>query len=124
MGNDIYVKLVERMNLNVVKYPLTQAKLNFLKTIYTEEQAALIADFPVGAYTVKALSQKLNRDENELKEMLEQMSAGGLIFEAKNENDEPEYSVFAFEPGFSEVQHYIAFKDNDREKIRKYMDRI
>jgi ferredoxin len=124
MSQEVYVKLIERMNLNIVKHQQTQARIKYLQELYTEEQAVLIADFPLGAYTVKALSEKMNRDEGELKKMLVQMSADGLIFEAKNENAEPEYSVLAFEPGFSEVQIFRAFKDNDDTKIRRLMELI
>ena len=107
MSQEIYIKLIERMNLNIVKYQPTQARIKYLQELYTQEQAALIADFPLGAYTAKALSEKLNRDEGELKKMLAQMSADGLIFEAGKENGEPEYSVFAFEPVFLKYRFFV-----------------
>ena len=50
--------------------------------------------------------------------MLEQMSADGLIFEAKAESGEPEYSVLAFEPGLVEMQF---LKGKDDERTRKFV---
>ena len=87
MSQDHYLRMIERMNQNEAKHPPTQAMLNVLKELYTEKQAALIGDFPLGAYSAKDLAEKLGRDEGELKKVLEQMSADGLIFEAKDELD-------------------------------------
>jgi len=118
MSQDHYLRMIERMNQNEAKHPPTQAMLNVLKELYTEKQAALIGDFPLGAYSAKDLAEKLGRDEGELKKMLEQMSADGLIFEAKDENGEPEYSVLAFEPGLVELQF---LKGKDDERTRKFV---
>ena len=117
MSQDPYAKMIERMNKNGSKHAQTQSLVNFLKALYNEDQAALIGDYPFGAYSAKALSDKLDRDEDELKKMLEQMSADGLIFEAKDENGEPEYSVLAFEPGLIELQY---LKGKDDERTRKF----
>ena len=119
MTNNNYLRMIERMNKNAAKHAPTQAMVNFLKELYTEEQAALIGGYPFGAYTAKALSEKLDRDEGELREMLEVMSADGLIFEAPNENGEPEYSVLSFEPGLMELQ-YLKGKDDVR--TRKFVE--
>jgi len=121
MSQDHYVRMMERMNQNEVKHPPTQAMLNILKELFAEEQAVLIGDFPLGAYSAKALSDKLGRDESELKKMLEQMSTDGLIFEAKAENGEPEYSVLAFEPGLIELQF---LKGKDDERTRKFVQMV
>jgi len=118
MNQDNHVRLMERMNQNEVKHPQTQAMLNLLKELFSEEQAALIGDFPLGAYTPKSLSEKIGRDEGELDNMLKQMSVDGLIFEGKAENGEPEYSVLAFEPGLIEMQY---LKGKDDERTRKFV---
>ena len=117
MIQDNYVRLIERMNQNEAKHPPTEALITFLKELYTEEQAALIGDFPLGAHTSKPLSEILGRDEAELEKMLTEMSENGLIFEAKDENGEKEYSVLAFEPGLMELQW---LKGLDDERTRKF----
>lgn len=114
-----YLKMIDRMNKNASKHAPTPALVNFLSEIYTEEQAALIGDYPFGAYTPKALSEKLDRDADELKEMLEEMSAEGLIFEAPNEYGDPEYSVLAFEPGLMEFHH---LKPKDEAETQKFLE--
>ena len=121
MSQDHYLRMIERINQNEMKHPPTQAMQNVLKELFTEEQAALIGDFPLGAYSLQGLAEKLGRDEGELKKMLEQMSADGLIFEARDENGEPEYSVLAFEPGLVEMQ---ALKGKDDERTRKFLRMI
>jgi len=121
MSQNHYIRMMERMNQNEIKHPQTNAMLNILKELYTEEQAALIGDFPLGAYTAKALSEKIGRNEYELAKMLEKMSADGLIFEAKNENGQSEYSVLAFEPGLMELQY---LKGLDDERTRKFVRMI
>lgn len=113
MSQNHYVRLMERMNKNEVKHAQTDSMLNFLKELYTEEQAALIGDFPLGAHTSKKLAEKLYRDEAALDEMLTDMADNGLIFEAKTEHGDKEYSVFAFEPGLMELQ-YLKGKDDER----------
>lgn len=121
MSQDHYLRMIERINQNEMKHPPTQAMQNVLKELFTEEQAALIGDFPLGAYSPQGLAEKLGQDEGELKKMLEQMSADGLIFEARDENGEPEYSVLAFEPGLVEMQ---ALKGKDDERTRKFLRMI
>jgi len=116
MSKDNYSRMIVRMNKNFAKHLESDTLINFLKELYTEEQAALIADFPLGAYTSKQLSEILSRDATELDKMLKGMSENGLIFEAKNVNGEKEYSVLAFEPGLIEMQF---LKGEDDEKTRK-----
>lgn len=117
MSRDPYVRAMERMNMNVAKHPPTQAMLDFLKDVFTKEQAALIGDFPLGAYTAEALSKELGRDLAELEGILVQMSQEGLIFEAKSESGGPEYSVLPFEPGIAEFQT-IHGREDDKTRRR------
>ena len=117
MSEENFLRLIERMNQNEVKHLPTEAMINFIKELYTNEQAALIGDFPLGAHTSKALAKSLGRDEGNLDKMLKEMSANGLIFESRNEKGESEYSVFAFEPGLMELQW---IKGKDDERTRKF----
>ena len=116
MRRDSYSRMIARMNKNFAKHSESDTLRTFLKELYTEEEAALIADFPLGAYTSKPLSEILGRDEAELDKILKEMTEKGLIFEAKNAEGEKEYSVLAFEPGLIEMQF---LKGEDDEKTRK-----
>ncbi len=104
MSSDVYQKLGERLNKNLAPFPLIDQVITFLKRIYTEEQAALAAEFPMGAHTSKALSEILNRDRKELTDFLETMADQGLIFVSLNDEGEKEYSVVPFIPGLVEFQ--------------------
>jgi len=42
MSQDQYMRMMERMNQNEAKHPPTQAMLNVLKELFTEEQATLV----------------------------------------------------------------------------------
>ena len=118
MSQDNYVRLVERMNQNEAKHVQTDSLLKFVKELYSEEQAALIGDFPLGAYTSKKLAQKLCRDEAALEKMLKEMADKALIFEVKTETGEKEYSVLALEPGLMELQF---LKGRDDERTKKFV---
>ncbi|PKN65803.1 MAG: hypothetical protein CVU54_18570 [Deltaproteobacteria bacterium HGW-Deltaproteobacteria-12] len=118
---DSYVKLMERMNKNDIKHPVTNPMLDALRVLYNEEQAALIGDFPLGAHTSQELSGLLRRDETVLDQMLKEMSAQGLIFEAGRKNGDKEYSVLPFEPGLMEMQ---LLKGEDNERQRKMLNLI
>jgi NAD-dependent dihydropyrimidine dehydrogenase PreA subunit len=104
MSEDVYYKLGERLNEYPVKMPLVDAFLNLLREYYTEEQAALGAIVPKGSHLAKDLAKRLNRDEKELIDSLETMADSGLIFTAKNDAGETEYSLTPFVPGVWEFQ--------------------
>ena len=124
MNQDHYLRLMERMNQNDLKHSVSDAMLDLLRELFTEDQAALIGDFPFGAYTVSELSKVMGRDEASLDIMLKDMSDNGLIFEAQRENGDKEYSVLPFEPGLLELQ-FIKGKDDERtRKFVKMMGKV
>jgi Pyruvate/2-oxoacid:ferredoxin oxidoreductase delta subunit len=104
MDSDVYRRLGERLNQNMVRYPLIEEVLRFLKRIFSEEEAALGAEFPLGAHTARDLAITLGREENELADFLERMADQGLIFVSKNDEGESKYSLVPFVPGLVEFQ--------------------
>jgi len=120
MNEDIYVKLCERLNQNTVKMPPVDSVLDLLRELFTEEQAKLAAEIPLGAHTLKSLSEQLNRDKDQLEKMLETMADEGIMFVAKTENIEKEYSVPPFAPGILELQ-YLKGEETERAKKRYHM---
>jgi ferredoxin len=116
MSQDNYSRMIARMNKNFAKHLESDTLRSFLKDLYSEGEAALIADFPLGSHTSRELSEIVGRDERELDQMLKDMSEHGLIFKAKNAHGEEEYSVLAFEPGLIEMQF---LKGKDDEKTRR-----
>lgn len=116
MNDDIYLKLLGRLNQNAAKLPPIGSVLNLLRDLFNEEQAALAADMPLGAHTSKSLAGRLNRDEAQLEQMLEAMADEGIIFVVKTRDNEKEYAVPPFAPGILELQF---LKGEETEKARK-----
>ncbi|MBT7087253.1 MAG: 4Fe-4S binding protein [Desulfobacterales bacterium] len=103
MGHDLNLRLGERLNDGSLKMPLTEKYLALLDEYYDDEHALVAADFPHGKNTAAQLSEKLNRDEKELVEILEDMAHNGLLFTEKNENGEYLYALQPFFPGVVEL---------------------
>jgi NAD-dependent dihydropyrimidine dehydrogenase PreA subunit len=116
MSEDIYVKLGERLNQNQVKLPLIEPLLAFIRDVFTEEQAQLGAEFPLGAHTLQELSRQLNRDEPGLERLLEEMADEGLIFVEKKEEGGKEYSLSPMVPGIFEFQ---SIKGEETDKVKR-----
>jgi Pyruvate/2-oxoacid:ferredoxin oxidoreductase delta subunit len=117
MNQNSYVKSIERINQVGVKHAVTDEMLALMREVFTEDQAALIGDFPPGVNTVNELSKALGRDEKILDKMLKEMAENGLILVTKRENGDKEYSVLPFEPGLIEL---LFLKGKDDEKTRKF----
>jgi NAD-dependent dihydropyrimidine dehydrogenase PreA subunit len=116
MSEDIYVKLGERLNQNLLKMPLIDPVLALLRDVFTEEQAELGAEFPTGAHRLKDLAKQLNRDEADLGRLLEEMADEGLIFVEKKGDDQKEYSLSPFVPGIFEFQ---SMKGEETDKVKR-----
>ena len=116
MSEDLYFKLGERLNENPMKMLLVDPFLDILREFYAEEEATLGAEFPLGAHKAHDLAGKLNRDEKELTHLLETMADKGLIFVAKTEDGDSEYSLTQFVPGVVEFQ---LMRGTDTPKDRK-----
>jgi ferredoxin len=104
MTEDIYFKLGERLNENPIKWPLDDVFLGILREYYTEEEAALGAEFPLGQHSSSALAQQLNRDEMTLVALMDAMANNGQIFTSKGKDGGAEYSLTPFFPGVFEFQ--------------------
>jgi NAD-dependent dihydropyrimidine dehydrogenase PreA subunit len=115
-SSDTYVKLCERLNRNAAKLPPLASVLALLREVFTPEQAALVAEMPLGANTIKALAALLQRDAARLEEMLEAMADEGTIFVTAAETGEKAYAVMPFAPGIFEMQF---LKGEEDEKTRK-----
>lgn len=116
MSEDIYVKLGERLNQNPVKMPLIEPVLAFLRDVFTEEQAQLGAEFPLGGHSLQDLARQLNRDAFDLEERLEAMADEGLVFVENRAGEGKFYSLSPFVPGIFEMQ---SIKGEETEKVKR-----
>jgi len=104
MKKDIYTKLGERLNQNPYRLPLNEPVMALLRHLFTEEQAVLGAEFPLGAHTVESLAEQLEREEDTLIGLLKVMADKGLIFTNRKPDDTVDYSLNPFAPGIIELQ--------------------
>ncbi len=116
MQDDLYIQLGNRLNQNDFQLPLIEEVLVFLREVFSEEQAKLGASFPMGAHTLKALSKSLSREEDALERLLESMADEGLIFIARTEKGDKEYSLPPLVPGILEFQN---IKGDETDKVKK-----
>ena len=116
MEEDLYVRLGKRLNQNAATMPLIPETFEFLRDVFSEEQAELGAEFPLGAHTLTSLAKQLSRDEGKLERLLEDMADEGLIFIARRETGDKEYSLTPFVPGLFEFQH---LKSEMNDKVKK-----
>ncbi len=116
MSEDIYMKLGERLNRNQVKLPMIDPVLAFLREVFTEEQARLGAEFPIGAHSLRSLADLLKRDEADLERLLEEMADEGLVFVEGRESEEKKYSLSPFAPGIFEFQ---SLRGEETDKVKR-----
>jgi Pyruvate/2-oxoacid:ferredoxin oxidoreductase delta subunit len=116
MKEDLYVRLGNRLNRNAFQLPLIDEVLVFLKDVFSEAQAELGAQFPLGAHTLKSLARVFSREEKELERLLEDMADEGLIFISKTDEGNKEYSLPPFVPGILEFQN---IKGDETDKVKK-----
>jgi len=104
MAEDVYVRLGERLNKNFMKLPLGEPVLDFLRQVFTPEQAQIAADLPMGAHPLAYLAGVLNRDAEELDAVFDRMADRGLIFIHRDDDGVSYYSLPPFFPGIVEFQ--------------------
>lgn len=104
MAEDIYTKLGERLNKNFMRLPLGEPVLAFLRNAFTNEQAEIAANLPLGAHPLEHLAGMLNRKPDELFKLFDRMADKGLIFIHKDDDGVNHYSLPPFFPGIVEFQ--------------------
>lgn len=111
MNDNVYNQLRKRLNHNARRYPAIDEVFDFLKAVFTKEQAGLASQFPVGAHSLNILSEKLGQEAAALEKQLEAMADEGQIFVARTDQGDKEYSLVPMVPGLVEFQ---SMKGNTR----------
>ncbi|MBI9074954.1 MAG: 4Fe-4S dicluster domain-containing protein [Desulfatibacillum sp.] len=128
MDQDVYNRLGERLNKNPARFPLVAPVLDFLRSIFSEEEALLGADFPLGSHSAEKLSELMGRDLETLRPMLEEMADKGLVFSKDAATGEREYSLTPFMPGLVEFQLMRGAEDSREAQqarlLKKMMDGV
>ena len=103
MEENVFYKLGMRLNEYPVKLPLVEPFLKVLREIYTEEEAQLGSEYPMGSHDLPEAAKLLNRDQKKLGVMLEKMADQGTMFTVKDKGV-TRYSLTPFVPGVVEFQ--------------------
>lgn len=121
MNRDVYMALGNRLNDGFINpHALTDPALEFMANLFTEDQAAFVAEFPKGEHTVAELAALLGKDADALAATLDKLDADHLIFVSKNAAGEKTYSVIPFELGLFEIQLLPGIDDEEsREHARR-----
>ena len=79
---DVYEKLRAHLDNMATGFPETESKveLKLLKRLFTEEEAVLFMQLAPMLQKPADVAQRLNRDPEQIAEMLEQMAKKGLLF--------------------------------------------
>ncbi len=106
-------------------FPSTESgvELRILKYLFTPEQADLAVHLQPMPATAEAVAERANMDAAQVTEMLDEMSAKGLVFSLKPPEKEPLYMAAAFVIGIWEYQlNRLTPEFNDM--VREYMPQL
>jgi len=121
MTEDIYQNLREFLDKLPGGFPETPngTEIKILKKLFTPEQAELAMKLTYAPEELSVISKRINMDESELSEKLEEMAKKGLIFRVRK-NDTRYYHAEQFIIGIYEFQA----KNKDREFYRLFEEYI
>ena len=81
-SDQIYKDLQQRLDLYSVGFPATESgiEIKILKTLFTEEQAALFLNLSPMVETAKDIAARIQQPEASVSALLEDMAGQGLVF--------------------------------------------
>ncbi len=117
---DIYQQLLDKMDTLGKGYPRTEkgSEVNYLKKLFTEEDAAFHLRMRPGPYTVKETAEYMGISEQEAAENLERMASRHLLFWQYGPRDvEKRYRLIPFVHGLWEF-------NTDKIELSDAIDRV
>ena len=117
-GSNVYDELVEHLNSMPVGAPKTPELIEILKTIYTEEEAALAPKLPFLPMTLDGLVDRTGVEKGKLQAMLEKMADKGIAA-VETLGDEKMYRLLPTVVGFSETPFWAGKRTPETEKLAK-----
>ncbi len=118
-----YQDLIERLNRYPVGAPRTEEMFEILNILYTKEEAAVGAKFPLGPATLAELTQKTGMPEPQLTEILESMAQKGVVLDFTPKDTK----FFLLTPtifGFFEFSFMRLNSDLPRGRLAELMDKL
>lgn len=118
-----YRDLIERLNHYPVGAPRTEEMFEILNILYTKEEAAVGAKFPLGPATLAELTKKTGIPEPQLNEILEGMALKGVVLDFTPKDTR----FFLLAPtifGFFEFSFMRLNSDLPRGRLAELMDNL
>lgn len=119
---DVYQRLMKRMDEFPAGAPESENLLGILKLIFDEREAELAIDLPSGPEALDSIAARLGRNESELETMLEGMADKGLVY-AKEKEGRKYYNLLPLLPGIFEMQFMKAETTPTKRKIAELFDK-
>lgn len=103
MSENIYDRLIDKLNQFPAGAPKTEKFLDLLKTLFTEDEARVGTNLPIFPTPLPAIAESMGRDEADLNNILEGMADKGLVYHRVQDGHDC-YSLFPLVPGIFELQ--------------------
>jgi Fe-S-cluster-containing hydrogenase component 2 len=118
---DVYTRLMKRMDEFPAGAPESDNLLGILKLIFDEEEAELATGLSSGLEELSSISGRLDRGQAELETLLEGMADKGLVYAREKEGNKY-YSLLPLVPGIFEMQFMKAETTPTKRKIAELFD--
>lgn len=103
MSENVYERLVDKLNQYPSGAPKGEKFIELLKTLFTEEEAEAGAELPMFPTPLDSICETLGRDRARLKPVLESMADKGLVYH-RVQGGVDHYSLLPLIPGIFELQ--------------------
>ncbi len=123
MSRNFYDRLIDKLNQFPAGAPRTEKFIELLKTLFTEDEAEVAAALPVLPSSLPSIAESMERDEAELKPILEKMADKGLAYHRVRQ-EEDFYSLFPLVPGIFELQFMKGEVSDKTKKLAGLFDEM
>jgi Na+-translocating ferredoxin:NAD+ oxidoreductase subunit B len=118
---DVYVRLMTRMDEFPLGAPESENLLDLLRMVFDEEQAELAVDLPGYPVEVGEFAAGLGQDRAGVEAVLERMADDGLVL-AREKRGSNYYNLLPLLPGIFEMQFMKAETTPEKRRIAELFD--
>ena len=112
-----YKKLTERINLYPQGAPPAEALFRILELLFSEVEAALVAQLPIKPFTAKKAARLWRKPEAEARHILDTLAGRGILVDSLPENGPTVYFLPPPMAGFFEFSMMRIRKDIDQKML-------
>jgi Pyruvate/2-oxoacid:ferredoxin oxidoreductase delta subunit len=125
MMTEAHRRLAKRINQSPapLKNMATEVFYEILDILFTEEEAAVVADMPRAPATAQKVAGKLRRPVDEIAPILERLADRAVIF-SYGEGDAKKYFVFPIFPGVYEMQFWKRPDSEETLRLARLYDEL